>query len=258
MPLTQKEKGAVRRSIARVLREHAASPFATLREAGVAAELRAELLSTPPFGQLVTAGTARHRANSDVSQRYRLRSGSPQTKRVQLEMTLEVSVRRCSMRKVVDLALFTRSPTLNWAANGPGDVVQQVPLQSVAAAIEIKASPSLDTDQRGQYVNDILWLLALKKSPENVDGFFVLLDKSSLIYGDWCRSPSHGRQAIRWDQRIPQDIAVRNGPFLATKMYGSLGHCGLNIAPRPLAHNRCFVEVWALDSFGRPNSWAVW
>ena len=83
----------------------------------------------------------------------------------------------------------------------PGDIVHRSFLNSVLAAVEIKAGPSRRADQKKGYVKDIARLLRLREL--RIAGFFVLLDKSSAFYGNFVgrRGPSN---CINWEPVVGQ------------------------------------------------------
>lgn len=68
--------------------------------------------------------------------------------------------------------------------NGPGDIVASLFQQDVAAAIEIKASPSIDKGQCALYGKDISRLLDLVDPEEGLCAILCVVDKSQHLFGE--------------------------------------------------------------------------
>lgn len=161
MALNDQHREGVRRAITDLLEGHVANPFHVLRERGAVAELRQRLLQDPALNVPVPAQVTRFKPwpvhRSDLPQQF-MANVLP----VQLELSVSApstATRASSFSKDVDIGILAAAPELRIAPNGPGDVLQQVEPRSLAAAIEVKACPTVDPVQRGLCVEDIRALL---------------------------------------------------------------------------------------------------
>ena len=190
----------IRTQIEALLLGQIAQPFRILREAGLAAELRGLLLANQAFSRTINAHVSTRAARlSGPARKVDIAS-------VQMEITAfpSPSQRPAVGPKTLDIAILRAGCSLTCAKNGPGDVIQQVGAQDLDAAIEMKASPSDDLGAGGAYAHDIDSLLRLARS-EGVKGYFVLLDKSSAMYGPGgiTVSPFDVGKSPRWMQDRP-------------------------------------------------------
>jgi hypothetical protein len=250
MPLTVQEQGGVRRAITDLLENHLANPFHVLRERGAVAELRQRLLLSDALNRSVTANVNRHKPwaahKSDLPIQF-----SADVLRIQLEISVlsaRAPVGRSAIPgKDIDIGILTGAPELRVASNGPGDVLQQVKPQSLAAAIEVKACPTVDYVQRGHCVGDLQALLRLKRE-FHIDGFFVLLDKSHVHYGSWI-GRSDRDQPIIWESDVEQSIR-RKLKVGKTKVHRTLRGAGVEIWDQPPPAGLTCVELWTLSAIG--------
>lgn len=255
MPLTSPEDNAVQACIQDLLNAHVSLPFGILREHGVVSDLRGRLVHDPAFNVPI----------APVFIGHPYQSPGPRTpldvRRIQQEIKLPLSSAWLSGRitfpsqqlksawqsvsateKTVDIAILSSAPQLTRKASGPGDVVARLNCQSMAGAIEVKASPSAQPGLKGDYVKDILALLDLARS--GIDGYFVLLDKSLDLYG----SPGHPN-AICWDSAHLQKLSIRESRRPSIQC-PSLKAAGVTIsASRPVSTPH--IQVWTI---GRANS----
>lgn len=243
MALTTAEALGVEKCIRDFLQHHISRPFGILRERGVVSELRNRLeqgvfpnpvppagfMHYPPKPPYAASGFNRSGVVTDVL-------------RVQEEIeTALLGTVRSGTVKQLDIAVLGTSPKLHCAANGPGDVVQWVDPGSLDAAIEVKASPSVNADMKGEYVKDILALLNLRRGHLNVGNcYFVLLDKSIGLYGQ----PAPSARLITWNDQAQQDIHFRARRSPTTK-YTDLPSAGLHIAST--APSQPYVEIWTIE-----------
>jgi hypothetical protein len=247
MALTEPEKRYVESSIRSVLEEHCLNPFFILREAGVVAELRGRLLTAgSPFGRATGLSFIERVERPDNRRRYD-HSGVVNTdvSRVQMEITVNaaLAIPEQPWKKTLDIAILSARPQLRVHDNGPGDVVAQVPPGSVAAAFEVKASPSADHKQRGLYVKDILTLLWLRRT-HGIPGYFVALDKSQPLYGAHRDVPAQAPMDWRLEgQRITIPSKV-----IANPSRNGLSAWNLHISDDPTTEES--VEVWMIDADG--------
>ena len=191
LPESENDLQAIRNAIRDVLEEHIRHPFHTLREVGIQSDLRDALRRQlrPSFVALASP----HPSEGRVAASW---SSAHQTCRVALEMKITgPDISKSTSTDVV--VLRAGDPVrLQWRGGGPGDAVAQIDAQHVAAAIEIKASPST-TAERRRYVRDVQRLSALQQNGSA--GFFVVVDKSLALYGtptnrrksqsDWLKCP---------------------------------------------------------------------
>ena len=206
-----------------LLKSHATYPFDVLRESGVQAELSRHLLSS--FPERISAEVVQPRSPG------RFEWLEPvSTKRVQLEMKICFPVDVKDKR--ADLVVLRKDATvqLSCHGNGPGDIVASLRPEDVAVAIEVKASPSRDADQCRKYAADLQRLLDLNKNCQ-IDGFFVLLDKSHSRFGSVSATKWKTRSADMHDwkdlrkflgnfnistERPPQAAALATMCYLST------------------------------------------
>jgi len=185
MPLAAPEAVVLRDQIRALLLRYITSPFETLRERGAVAQLFNGLRTTPAFGGMVDAHL--HPA-SKLPRRFLPADHPISVGRVQLEFTVSCNDSGCPVEKDVDVVVFNDTPVLRYGGQGAGDVLQQVEASHLAAAIELKASPSGDLASGGEYAKDIFALLWLAEAKQ-VSTFFVLLDTSLAPFADRSESP---------------------------------------------------------------------
>ncbi len=241
--LNKTESDAVEAAIIATLEEHRLQPFAVLRETGAVAALRQLLCAQTVFQVLAEAQLIDSRsANRSID---RPLTASVQVSRVQMEVTANARLQNEPQlwKKTVDIGIFGLRPQLRLAPNGPGDVLEQVAPGDLAAAIEVKASPSSDRRQRGLYAEDLLTLLWMK-CHFGIDGHFVLFDKTHPLYGPWT-APTPDRVAMKWDSDVAQDIEFRRKgkPDFVCR---SLRECGLSIGEGARDDAVFGVQMWAL------------
>ena len=210
MEIDPAKKKYIEHAICRLLKAHGERPFFILREAGMVAELRARMLDEDsPFEEAVSARLNARKAGSKLGARFdHSRFARIDVSPVQMEIAINTALQTPPglWKKRVDLAILNSDPELHLRKNGPGDVIQQLAPASVAAAFEIKASPSADEAARGSYVKDILSLLWLRRHYK-IPGYFVLLDKSHPMYG--VVRDGHECAPMRWDGTGDEKITVR-------------------------------------------------
>ena len=250
MALTPNEASDVENCIQGYMQDHVNRPFGILRERGVVSELRNRLerlvfprpvspagfMHYPPKPPYAASGFNRSGVVTDVL-------------RVQQEIeTAPFGTVRSGTVKQLDIAVLGQSPKLHCAANGPGDVVQWIGADSLDAAIEVKASPSVNADMKGEYVKDILALLNLRRGhPNNVSNcHFVLLDKSIGLYGQ----PAPSARLIKWNNQAQQNIHFRARQKPTIK-HTDLPSAGLHIANT--APSQPYVEIWTIEQ--RSGTW---
>ena len=191
-------------STTQLLREHAAHPFHILRERGAVAALRSLLLNQAPLSTPVTARLKRQDAMTEDA------SGTCETLRVQMEITvLEPVDGLCGTpprMKTVDLAVLSDSPVLVHTTHGDGDVLQRMPAESLAAAIEIKACPTNIPAQKGLVLEDLFALLSLCET-HGIQAHFVLLDKAQGLYG---RTHDGQHSHLVWDAVHTQTFVIKH------------------------------------------------
>jgi hypothetical protein len=237
--LRKTEARAVETAISRFLRAHRAQPFDILREVGTVAAIRSELVATGVWRESVKIALT-EKAPLVRGPRYEHKNADAlRSSRVQLEVTVVDG----TWRKTIDIGLLTRTPTLQLGRNGPGDVLEQIGPASLAVAIEVKASPSVDPAQRGLYVEDLLALFRLSKR-HRIQAHFVLLDRSQTLYGHW--STPTGKRPIRWSAEVRQEVAFKRKDS-PTKTMRSLGACGLEVALKRPPLGTPYVHLWMLD-----------
>lgn len=205
----EQDVDAVRRAIAAFAAEHHRRPFGALREIGVQAALKR--LVDQELGDASSVDAA---VVDDCNREIIGHPSKPlavNTDRVRLEAKI-VPVRPRGARLVdesggdddaqqkrqerTDLIVYRRHGVrLVRYPNGPGDIVYQAFVDSVLAAVEIKADPSHTAAQKRGYGKDIARLLRQREA--GIHGFFVFLDKSSSFYGEIERRP--GLDCIDWE-----------------------------------------------------------
>ena len=121
--------------------------------------------------------------------------------------------------------------------NGPGDVVATMNPEDISAAIEIKASPSVDPTQRMLYRKDVVRLLDLMKQEtcRDIAAFFFVVDKSQSLFGEWVKRPEK-KVPVNW-----QDSRAVEGPEGL-----NLESAGIQVrGEKPKAG--AFVEIWSVS-----------
>ena len=152
--------------------------------------------------------------------------------------------------KTLDIAILHPGCALTCAQSGPGDVIQQIKTHDLSAAIEIKASPSKDLSAGGAYARDIDALLSMARSA-GVKGYFVLLDKSSALYGadGITVSPTRTEEWPRWMQDRPD--AFHHEPYLKQgsrkRVPGNLGQKNIRMSTTAPGNGVPYVEVWTIE-----------
>jgi len=177
------------------LKAHKNTPFAILREAGAVAELRQHLKNIP---QLKSKSSAQLSERAEGKQKFSINPRSIEVDRIQLEIKIHASSelqKKAESSKPfgyrTDIVVFKENGVLlTCYGNGPGDVVASTPISSICAAIEVKASPSIDLGQKRAYLEDIEHLLSLVENGICAS-FFVFLDKSQHMYGSWIKGDPH-------------------------------------------------------------------
>ena len=193
-----------------------------------------------------TAGSARSRWGETVS-----------VGRVQLEVTVRCTKGPCPVEKAFDLITFRDNPTVFYGGQGKGDVLQQVEASSVAAAVEVKASPSGDIAAGGEYAKDIFALLWLATEYQAAT-FFVLLDKSSPRFRVGTQR-EQGPPANNW---MTGQVLVRNGRVMKgtgepAAQRTSLSELGIVLVPTPPAAPVPYVEVWTVQPGKAGQAWST-
>ena len=87
-----------------------------------------------------------------------------------------------------------------------GDVLQRMPAESLAAAIEIKACPTNIPAQKGLVLEDLFALLALCET-HDIQAHFVLLDKAQGLYG---RTHDGQHSHLVWDAVHTQTFVIKH------------------------------------------------
>lgn len=222
MPLNPVDNRLVNGAIRDFLKDHVANPFDTLRETGAVADLKR-------FLSHALQSRGRHMARAQIQSRTGTRalSGPIQTQRVQLAMKLQRSDGSWIELDGVVLHAEPHINVLQHHTSSPGDVIAQLRPQDVAAAIEVKASPS-GAQQCQAYARDVVRLHDIAKS-FGTSGHFVLLDKSLVLYGAKGRSNTN----------VPNINAGALSP--------------LRICPTPPPKPNTAVEIWFINSVGTPQ-----
>jgi hypothetical protein len=252
--LSPTEAHAIHNQIESLLRAHIAQPFRILREAGVVAELRSLLLADPAFSRTIPARVSTRNGKSPLPVR------TVQVASVQLEITaLPVPGQEpAGQPKTLDIAVLNSGCALICASGGPGDVIQQVPSEGLTAAIEVKASPSNDLSAGGAYARDIEALLRLARFSD-VMGYFVLLDKSSALYGATGITVSASSQEAspRWMQDRPD--AFLHEPHAKRgsrkRFFGSLKQKNITVSNNHPTLGTPHVEIWTIEWDMATASW---
>ena len=196
---------AVRSSIIEFIKEHRRRPFGVLREVGVQAALKRFMDIELDEYKYVDA-----KIFNNFNGGY-FENNTVSTDRVRLEARI---FRKCmegvAGKERTDIIIYNRSNVSIFRhPNGPGDIVYCSNTDSVLAAIEIKASPSHLLDEKIKYARDIARLLSLRR--HGIAGFFVVLDKSSPLYGEFFKELN----VIDWglDERAEKPLfdIVMNG-----------------------------------------------
>lgn len=179
---------ALRKAIRLMARLHRIQPFRVLREVGVQADLKRladRSLKRHHVDQLVQATIV------DVQGKRETPGPIVFTDRVRLESKIRVSAadqgEGGNRHDRTDLLMYrTKGVKIFRHQNGPGDIVYRSDVGSIHAAVEIKASPSKTLEQKLAYAKDVDRLLTLRKREKCgvAAGFFVVLDKSSRLYGN--------------------------------------------------------------------------
>ena len=228
------------------MRGHIDQPFRILREAGVAAELRCLLLADAAFSRTIQAQLPTHAAKSSSPAR------AVQVASVQLEITAIPAPQQqpAGDPKTLDIAILHPGCALTCARNGPGDVIRQIKIHDLSAAIEVKASPSKDLSTGGAYARDIDALLRLAKSG-GVKSYFVLLDKSSALYGTdgITVSTTNTEELPRWMQDRPD--AFHHEPHRKQgsrkRVPGNLRQKNITMSSTAPGNGVPYVEVWTIE-----------
>lgn len=246
MPLTPPECRCTRQAIAALLSDHVKAPFEILRERGVVAELRDRLKSCPGLGDLAVArlrpqaALHRHPAPRAAARLVRVR-------RLQLEMTATTRS-PSAIAKALDIVILAPEPDV-YHARGHGDVIQQTRPECLAAAIEIKASPSSDKTAGGEYAKDLFALLWLAGA-YGVSSYFIVLDKAQDFYRQPDADPAATTEMPAW--MAPAEGALvwrtrahaRSGRDAASERT-SLDLLGIELSSSEPAPP--FVEVWTVE-----------
>ena len=183
---------ALRTAIQEFVSSHRQRPFGILREIGVQAELK-RLADHHLGGRTHVLATV-------IDEPGGARAIEVETDRVRLEAKIylpqEFAEDAELTRDRTDLLLYRAAGvSLFRHRSGPGDIVYKTLPESVSAAVEIKASPSIQLNQRIRYASDILRLLKLRNC--GIAGFFLLLDKSSSLYRE-PDCPLNAMAGINW------------------------------------------------------------
>jgi hypothetical protein len=252
--LSSMQRQAIQHQIDRLMRDHIGQPFRILREAGVVAELRDLLLADPEFSSPIPATVAARRGLAHSQTR------PVQVARVQLEITAipAQGLRQGAKVKTVDIAILHPECSLICAPRGPGDVLQQIASCELSAAIEVKASPSSDLSAGGAYARDVEALLYLART-FGVMGYFVLLDKSSALYGvgGITASPDHHDHWPRWMQSRPDAFHDEPDRSLGSRKRwpSNLQLKNIRLSNTPPARDVPHVEVWTIE---QTHSQGIW
>lgn len=235
--------------ITQLLIAHRAQPFGILREAGVVAELRSLLLGVG--GQL--CGTAKcsfleKDPRKKLGARY-IHASNQVVKRVQMEITVKYGLTSAA-KTTLDIAVFAKTVTLLVAPNGPGDVIEQISTNDIVAGIEVKASPSIDPQERGKYLKDIENLLQLREH-QGIAGFFVLLDKSQSLYGGWPGKIS-SQNLIQWASKPLQNFVI---PLKIRRKFSSFFAAGILVDKVDPGREVPNIEIWVLSLGRQPECW---
>ena len=193
VPAEISDLDCLRKAIRDFAKEHSERPFGVLREIGVQAALKRladqHLCSHATVDAEVVdhSGQSRNRPEIVNTDRVRLESRILWCREAAEEVDLKPS------RDRTDLLLYKRTGIRLVRHGGPGDIVYRSFAGDVLAAVEIKADPSHTAVQKRGYGRDIARLLKLREA--GIHGFFMLLDKSSLFYGEH----SEKLNCIEWE-----------------------------------------------------------
>jgi hypothetical protein len=122
---------------------------------------------------------------------------------------------------------------------------------SLAAAIEVKASPSSDKTAGGEYVKDIFALLWLS-SEFDVSSYFVLLDKANALYHTKSAGQPLPAGPAFWMTDASEALIIRcrankrQGRKASAKV-SNLEKLGIDISTEKPQSDTPFVEVWTID-----------
>ncbi len=248
MPLNKKEQTAIKRHIKALIADHIARPFAILRERGQVAALRGRLSLSSKLSASVKAHllprTCNIAARPNTARRV-------DVNRIQLDITAVASSPpdQPARRKTVDLVVLRREPLPSiYFARRDGDVIQQLDPRSLAAAIEVKASPSSDRSAGGEYAKDICSLLWLADA-YGISAYFVLFDKSDGFYG--IDSPNERCRVLWWDSRIARAFTLR---YRNLNLEMNLSRLGIEFGERRPS-GKAYVQVWL--PLRRDRKWAA-
>ncbi len=236
MALSPVERTAVSQQIQALLNENVKRPFAILRECGQVAELRQRLASCTELGGVANATLAKRKDTVHQVAVNRIQ--------LEIEATTELLPEPTdpTIFKKIDLVVLSSHPTLHYA-RGRGDVIKRLAPTSLAAAIEIKASPSSDKSAGGEYVKDIAAMLWLA-SEYDVSTYFVLFDKSDGFYSE----PSCNGEGRWWkDERDAFTLRYRRGELDGDRRDVCIRTCAKHLGiefksecPKDVK----YVEVW--------------
>jgi len=255
MRLSNQQALSIQRQIETLLQGHIAQPFRILREAGVAAELRGLLLADPSFSSAIPAQVHPLAGKSPSLPR------TVQVASVQLEVTALLDANHGSVEpaKTLDIAILRPGCALTYTRNAPGDVIRKIHSNDLTAAIEVKASPSNDLSTGGAYAKDIAALLRLA-SLAGVIGYFVLLDKSSALYGPESQSasPYDQNESPRWMQDRPDAFLyerdVKQGS--RKRYFGNLRQKNITVCRDRPASGVPHVQVWTVEHDASRRTWS--
>lgn len=223
---------AVRNAIRKFIERHRSRPFGILREIGVQSELK-HLTDHYLVGRT-------HVMARLVDEPSNTTSIEVSTDRVRLEAKIQLPPNEESEQEFrhdrTDLILYrAEGVSLFRHPSGPGDVVYKTSPEAVLAAVEIKASPSVQSSLRVGYALDIVRLLRLRTY--GIAGFFVLLDKSADLYREaGCQlKPMTG---IDW---LPSDNPCALSKILKVQdlQWGDV----VVAREAPAAHTN-YIEIW--------------
>lgn len=205
---------AVQRGLTALCTQVMREPFGILREAGLQAELRTLLIKQPelrkrvpvkiiahdsmPQGRFVWSAKLLRRPLLRVQLEMKILEGSPKERKFEDRMRTDVVVLKDSNNSP---QLPTGAVRLKCYPNGPGDIVASLCQQDVAAAIEIKASPSIDKGQCFLYGKDISRLLDLAHREAGLCAFFCVIDKSQSLFGEAPAGIRKHRSPVNWQDR---------------------------------------------------------
>lgn len=239
---------ALRDAISALVDAHQNHPFGILREVGVQAELK-RLTDHFLHGRTMVMATIMNKPSG-------IADPLVETDRVRLEGKIHPSKKLAEKSDVIntrtDLLLYRKEGVrLFRHASGYGDIVYKALFEDVLAAVEIKASPSSQKGQRISYAKDITRLLDLNSqinlSNQKIEGFFVLLDKSSQLYAQ-PSDPSFPAARITWP--------LNEEPMSMTAVFNvnDAAYKNIMISTVGPAEGVSSVEVWNVSAaHGQPR-----